>query len=210
MKHLLLLSIIFISYSTCAQNVGVGNISPQEKLEVSGAVRIGNTFSNNPGTIRYGTDNQFKANENGTWRSVIASGSSYFFGGFVSTVRNAEVLTPYQITVPDDGQYMIILTSDMENSQNYSSGPYDVHGYIYLRAGAATLMTHHALKNEMEITSTGYTISLVAAEFPKITAANLTKNSVLTVYARLDATGVPAPTSNWNIYSLNIILVKLN
>ncbi|MCW3110306.1 MAG: hypothetical protein JWQ09_4812 [Segetibacter sp.] len=204
------LLLLVISTHSFSQNVGIGNNAPQEKLEVSGAVKIGNTTAIHPGTIRYGADNLLKGNEGSGWKSLVTAGSSYSFGGFVSNVRNSDVRTPYSITAPDDGQYLIILTTDMENSQNYSGNKYDTHGYIYLRLGTSTVLTHHALKNEMEVYSTGYTISLVPAEFPKIVLSYLSKNDVLVIDARLDSFGSPAPTSNWSIYSLNIILVKLN
>ena len=44
--------LIFTSVSS-QQNVGIGTASPQEKLDVNGGIRIGNTTGNNPGTIRF-------------------------------------------------------------------------------------------------------------------------------------------------------------
>ncbi len=208
MKASIFLATTMLSLNLNAQNVGIGTTTPTEKLEVSGAVRIGSTASSNPGTIRY-SGGQIEANEAGTWKSLVSSGSSYSFGGFTSTTRNSNVVTPYTVTVPDDGQYLIIVTSDMNNSQNYSGTAYDTHGYIYLKKGVATLVNHHALKNELEVHSTGYTISLVPAEYPKINTAYFQRNDIITVEAVLFTTGSPTPSSNWTINSLSIILVKL-
>jgi hypothetical protein len=54
--------------------VGVGTITPQEKLDVDGAVRVGTTSNTNAGTIRWtGTD--FEGYDGGTWLSLTGSGS---------------------------------------------------------------------------------------------------------------------------------------
>lgn len=58
--------------------VGIGYSgadSNSEKLQVAGAIKIGNTTTNNAGTIRWsGTD--FEGNVNGTWTSLTSAGGS--------------------------------------------------------------------------------------------------------------------------------------
>ncbi len=68
--------------------VGIGNVNPLEKLDVVGAIKLGNTSNSNNGTIRYtGTD--FEGRVNGTWLSLTANNNNnigtldqaYDFGG---------------------------------------------------------------------------------------------------------------------------------
>ncbi len=61
-----------------AQNVGVGSATPSEKLDVNGAVRVGNTASTNAGSIRYisGTQ-QFQVNIGGTWYDIATGNLAY-------------------------------------------------------------------------------------------------------------------------------------
>lgn len=63
---------------TTAQNVGVGSATPTEKLDVSGAIRVGNTSSSNAGSIRYITGTQkFQINIAGTWYDIATGNLAY-------------------------------------------------------------------------------------------------------------------------------------
>jgi hypothetical protein len=54
---------------------GVGQTTPQEMLDVNGAIRIGNSANTNNGTIRWtGTD--FEGRKGGAWVSMTGGGSS--------------------------------------------------------------------------------------------------------------------------------------
>ena len=69
-------------------NVGIGTISPIEKLDVSGAIKIGTTTSANTGTIRY-LNHAFQG-YNGTDWLTLSGGSVSGTGGWTddgSTVR---------------------------------------------------------------------------------------------------------------------------
>ena len=61
-------------------NVGIGETTPAEKLEVSGAIKLDTTTNNNVGTIRYNTTtNDFEGNTDGTsggWTSLTTSPST--------------------------------------------------------------------------------------------------------------------------------------
>ncbi len=74
-----LLTIVSISFTTYAQQgLGVGNTDPQEMLDVSGAIRIGNDVISspvNPGTIRWNTTtSQFEGWDGTQW--VVFGGST--------------------------------------------------------------------------------------------------------------------------------------
>jgi len=57
-------------------NVGIGVLSPVEKLDVNGAVKLGNTANNNPGTIRW-TGSDFEGYDGASWNSLtMGSGGS--------------------------------------------------------------------------------------------------------------------------------------
>ncbi|MFM9908120.1 MAG: hypothetical protein ACKVOW_02155 [Chitinophagaceae bacterium] len=49
-----------------AQNVGIGIPTPLQKLDVSGAIRLGNTVTNSPGTIRF-NNNRFEGYDGLNW-----------------------------------------------------------------------------------------------------------------------------------------------
>ena len=56
-------------------NVGIGTVAPQEKLEVNGALLLGNTGNNNAGSIRFnGSD--FEGFNGGSWISFTSGSSS--------------------------------------------------------------------------------------------------------------------------------------
>lgn len=61
-----------------AQNVGVGQTTPIEKLDVNGAIRIGSTSSSNAGSIRYVSGSQkFQVNISGTWYDLATGNLAY-------------------------------------------------------------------------------------------------------------------------------------
>ncbi len=64
--------------SVSAQNVGVGSSTPSEKLDVNGAIRVGNTAGNNAGSIRYVSGTQkFQINVGGSWYDIATGNLAY-------------------------------------------------------------------------------------------------------------------------------------
>ncbi len=54
---------------------GIDNISPLEKLDVNGAIRLGTTANSNAGTIRW-TGADFEGYDGSTWQSLTSGGGS--------------------------------------------------------------------------------------------------------------------------------------
>jgi hypothetical protein len=63
-------------------NVGIGTQSPQEQLDVDGAIRLGNTAFTNAGTMRW-TGSDFEGYDGSTWQSFTAgSDADWTISGF--------------------------------------------------------------------------------------------------------------------------------
>lgn len=93
-----------------AQNMGIGTASPQEKLEVAGAIKIGNSSANNAGTIRYDASAQkFQVNIAGTWYDV-ATGSGSAISSITYNASNN------QISVVEGGNTFTVDLSDLEDN----------------------------------------------------------------------------------------------
>ena len=60
-------------------NVGIGNQNPAEKLDISGAIKIGNTADINAGTIRW-TGADFEGYTGTVWKSMTGSGAGAVSG----------------------------------------------------------------------------------------------------------------------------------
>ena len=66
LPSLLSVALTLIGTSAFAQNVGVDIASPQQKLDVAGGLRIGNTTNGLAGSIRW-TGTQFEGHDGTTW-----------------------------------------------------------------------------------------------------------------------------------------------
>ena len=69
---LILFCFLFSIMPIHAQNFGVGVPNPQEKLDLNGAIRIGNATNANSGTLRYTSANGFEGRHGGNWISLSA------------------------------------------------------------------------------------------------------------------------------------------
>lgn len=68
-------------------NTGIGTLSPAEKLEVAGGIKLGSTGGANAGTIRWsGTD--FEGYDGGSWRSFTETGEGMPSGTAGQTLRH--------------------------------------------------------------------------------------------------------------------------
>lgn len=93
-----------------AQNMGIGTATPNEKLDVQGAIKIGNTTANNAGTIRYdATAQKFQVNIAGAWYDV-ATGTA---AAITSITYNA---TTNEITVLEGSNTYVVNLSDLQDN----------------------------------------------------------------------------------------------
>lgn len=90
---------VLLVKNTQAQNIGIGTASPQEKMDVNGAIRIGNTAANNAGTIKYISGQQkFQVNIAGSWYDVATGNLAYITNLGYDPVTNILSITEGSIT----------------------------------------------------------------------------------------------------------------
>ncbi|HRE63554.1 MAG TPA: kelch repeat-containing protein [Ferruginibacter sp.] len=65
----LIFIVLSFSNNASSQNVGIGTSAPSQKLEVNGAIKIGTSTDNSPGSIRYNNGN-FEGNNGSNWTSI--------------------------------------------------------------------------------------------------------------------------------------------
>lgn len=70
-KKLHFLVLLLLPFFIKAQNVGIGVPVPLQKLDVNGAIKIGTSPTNQPGTIRYNGGN-FEGGNGSSWKSFEA------------------------------------------------------------------------------------------------------------------------------------------
>ncbi|OGS08547.1 MAG: hypothetical protein A2270_01250 [Elusimicrobia bacterium RIFOXYA12_FULL_51_18] len=114
-------------------SVGIGNTSPDQKLVVNGAVRLGDTAINSAGSIRYNTSagNHFQGYNGASWTNFDVSG-----GGWTNSVGAI-----YTATLGDIIGVGIVPTTGHKLEVSASGGTLNQHGiysYIYPSAGLAT------------------------------------------------------------------------
>lgn len=76
-----------ISAMFTSGNVGVGVGNPLERLDVAGAIRLGNTAGSNAGTIRW-TGSDFEGYDGASWMSFTAGGGGLPAGAAGQTLRH--------------------------------------------------------------------------------------------------------------------------
>lgn len=121
------------------QNVGIGTFNPIEKLDVDGAIKIGNTTSSTPGTIRWNSSiNDFEGFNGTRWVSLTSTST-------VSTWVNQNVTESYSPIIrlnSGAGYQGTKLGLSLTSSGNYllAGAPGDYHPGGFSRAGSIRLL----------------------------------------------------------------------
>jgi hypothetical protein len=101
------LFLVLFHFKTLSQNVGIGTVTPQEKLDIIGAIRIGSTTSLNAGTIRY-TNQRAELFNGSSWLSLVNDITIGSTGSLNSNVRGTRVdITGTSVIVPATGKYLL-------------------------------------------------------------------------------------------------------
>ncbi len=125
-------------------NIGIGTSNPTVKLEINGAIKIGETSTSSKGSIKYSlADSSFQAYDNTQWKSMInnfdvlgpyTNGTAPYFQ---SMVRNGYVNLPaLTFTIKKSGNYLVILSTEgsgvqeKNNLYNLSDNRTDFEGEI--------------------------------------------------------------------------------
>lgn len=91
-------------------NFGIDVPSPQEKLDVNGAIRIGNTANSNAGSIRYTTISQkFQVNINGTWYDLATTSNAQITNVTYNPTTNI-------ITISEGGNNFTVDLTELEDN----------------------------------------------------------------------------------------------
>lgn len=92
-------------------SVGIGTLSPNEKLEVNGAVKLGSTTESNEGTIRW-TGADFEGMTTSGWLSLTAGGGKWSDGPADSILYNAG--TAPQVGIGTDAPSASLTVNDTQ------------------------------------------------------------------------------------------------
>lgn len=102
-----------------AQNFGVDVANPQEKMDVNGAIRIGNTSNSNAGTIRYSSvSHKFQVNMNGTWYDLATTSNSQITNVNYNPTTNI-------ITISEGGNNFTVDLTELEDNTDDQSISYN-------------------------------------------------------------------------------------
>ncbi len=126
---------------TTAGNVGVGLTSPQQMLDVAGAIRLGNTTQATGGSIRF-TGGDFEGHDGSGWISLTGSlrgwsvtGNSVDPGDFLGTTNDRDL--PFR---SNNTEYMRITTSGSVGIGTVApTARLDVNGSVKLGTRGSTI-----------------------------------------------------------------------
>ena len=214
MKTLITLLLILFCLDLYAQNIGIGTLTPNQKLEVTGAIQIGTTDQTGNGSIRY-NNNDFEGYSNGKWNSFTKNKFQQLVGvGFNSTLRLTNVFSSDSLIVAETGFYMLTFSVKGFNNANY--GPMGMTNWDYGGDGWVT-RSGSALTERVPIFTryiddagpSGSYFRYIGRHSSTITFCSLTAGQVLKVAAYVDASSTTL-VDTWGIRDPTINLVKIS
>ncbi len=197
-------------------NVGIGITPNNQKLEVNGAITIGNTSNNSAGSIRYtGTD--FEGSNGSQWNSLTQSSISYqhlVISNIVSsTLRNTIVYANDSIIVNETGWYIVSMEGNGLNPSTYNNittTDLDYAGHAFIRNltnGTNVIESIPIFEKYFFSNSTGTISAYIQHYFSASNIVHLNANDVLKPCAVVYATGTQ--TGSWTFAPKSIKLIKL-
>jgi hypothetical protein len=143
-----------VAFTQMNAQVGIGTVTPVQKLDVNGAIKIGTTTTTSKGSIKYTQqDSSFEAYDNTRWKSMINNfdvvgidqyGEPPYFS---SMIRNEFVNLPdLTYTVKKSGYYLVLLSAYGSGSQerndirDFTDNRNDIDGDIRLTQGNITYL----------------------------------------------------------------------
>jgi hypothetical protein len=106
---------------TNAGNFGLGTITPAERIEIAGAIKIGTTVNTNDGTIRY-TGSDFEGRKAGAWVSLTSGGGAATPSLWAQGTGNTISYAPGAASRVAIGTTTPTASLDIENSETVTAG----------------------------------------------------------------------------------------
>lgn len=193
-------------------NVGVGTMLPQQKLEVSGGIKIGDAANAIPGSMRYHNGDLEGNTSMGTWESLTKVKTQSFTGtNLISNLRNTLVLSPDSFVVAESGYYFITLNVNGLNSSVYSSPftDYDLSSSasVYRTSTGGISQSIPFFSSYNDIGSSASYLRYLGVYNYTSNFYNLSAGDVLKVAAVVQSSG--APTANWTLSRYSIQILKM-
>ena len=216
MKFIFTLSALVIYLPVFSQNVGIGTDVPNQKLEVNGAIQIGNTAQTGDGSIRF-NNNDFEGYKNGRWNSFTKNKFQQikFSSSITSSLRLTTVLSADSLIVDESGYYLVVLNAGGINTAQY--GPTNTSNIDYSGEAWVNLSGFGAITEKIPFfyaysdnagNAGGY-VKYISAFSSTSNIHPLTAGNVLKAAAYVDATATTL-TDTWSCRKLSIILMKVS
>jgi hypothetical protein len=196
-------------------NVGVGTTDPLEKLEVNGAMKIGNTAQQNEGTVRYNSGT-FEGYASSAWYPL--NNEIYMMGPEVpieSTTRGSNVdFANTAFTIPATGWYLIVINAlgYNANSYNVDSGNYDQNGFLYLKKttdpAGLYIMLHQFFFSYIDIDGTVATIRYIWPPLSLSLVRQFNAGDEIILGALVNANGSPGGSWGFTSTKADVIRIK--
>jgi hypothetical protein len=191
--------------------VGIGMATPLQKLDVAGAIRIGDAAAANDGTIRY-SSRDFAGFDGARWKSFISNEhQSVGASGWTSNLRNTWVYSDDSIVVADSGLYLVTMSIKGIHGSAYTfpTSDWDNDGTAAVSVNNLYVLDPIVTIFTLYIDNSGATsYAKYIKESPACTRIwRFNQGDVLKAGAYVTSTG--APTDNWQVeyYYLDIVKV---